>query len=93
MGRIQEEFRSSGLEVIAIDIQPGRDGMAGWIDYWHSKKGGDVTWAQDEKFELVKQFRVLALGQTVIIDSGGKMIYNGLPPGYERLKALVEGAI
>ena len=52
-----------------------------------------MTWALDEKFDLIRQYGVLMLGQTVVINSKGEMIYNGPPPGYDRLKELVSQAI
>ncbi len=93
MRGIQEEFGATGLEVIAIDIQPVGDGWSRWVDWWHSKQGGDVTWALDARLALARKYGILTLGQTVVIDTEGSVIYNGLPPKYDRLKELVEHAI
>ena len=79
--------------MIAIDIQPGGHTILDWIDYWHSKDGGDVTWALDADPFVARLFRVITLGQTVVIDRDGNVVYNGLPPRYEQLKQLLETAI
>ena len=63
-----------------------------WKEYWKSKDAGDVTWAQaDAEGELIRQFRVLSLGTTIIIDREGQISYrdDGATP-YEILKTKVE---
>ena len=63
-----------------------------WKQFWKSKDADDVTWAQaDAEGELIKQFRVLSLGTTIIIDREGQISYrdNGATP-YEILKTNVE---
>ena len=76
--------------MLAIDIQPARDGMNSWIDYWHSKKGGNVTWAIDGSGTLVRKYEITVLGQTVVIDRTGNVVYNGRALNYESLVQLVE---
>jgi hypothetical protein len=62
-----------------------------WEEYWKSKGAEDVIWAQaDAKGELLKQFRVLSLGTTIIINRNGQISYrdDGATP-YETLRANV----
>lgn len=76
--------------MLAIDFQPARDGMSSWIDYWHSKKGGNVTWALDGSGTLARKYEVAFPGQTVVINRSGDVVYNGRPLNYESLARLVE---
>jgi hypothetical protein len=64
--------------------------MNSWIDYWHSKKGGNVTWAIDASGTLVRKYGITVLGQTVVIDGTGNVLYNGRALNYESLVKLVE---
>ena len=48
-----------------------------WKEYWKSKDADDVTWAQaDVEGEVLRQFRVLSLGTTVMIDREGRIAYR-----------------
>ncbi len=76
--------------MLAIDIQPARDGVNSWIDYWHSKDGGNVTWAIDGSGILVRQYGITFLGQTVVINRTGNVVYNGQALTYKSLAQLVE---
>lgn len=64
--------------------------MDSWIDYWLSKKGGNVTWALDGNGILARKYGVAFLGQTVVIGRAGGVVYNGRPLNYESLVQLVE---
>ena len=63
-----------------------------WKEYWKSKDADDVTWAQaDAKGELIKQFRVLSLGTTIIIDRNGQISYrDDGATSYETLRTNVQ---
>ena len=63
-----------------------------WKEYWKSKDADDVTWAQaDAEGELIKQFRVLSLGTTIIIDRNGQISYrDDGATSYETLRANVQ---
>ena len=76
--------------MLAIDIQPARDGVNSWIDYWHSKDGGNVTWAIDGSGTLVREYGITVLGQTVVINRTGDVVYNGRALTYKSLAQLVE---
>ena len=76
--------------MLAIDIQPARDGVNSWIDYWRSKDGGNVTWAVDGSGTLVREYEITVLGQTVVIDRTGDIMYNGRALNYKSLAQLVE---
>ena len=78
------------MEVLALDLYPSRDGMNAWMDYWHSKKGGDVTWGLDGDGSVARKYGVVFLGQTVVINRSGSVVYNGGPLNYESLVQLVE---
>ena len=78
------------LTVVAVNTAPFI-AIEDWEEYWKSKDADDVTWAQaDAKGELLKQFRVLSLGTTIIIDQHGLISYrdDGATP-YEILRANV----
>lgn len=80
--------------MLAIDIQPVGKSFDPWIRFWQTSKGGNVTWGRIEGASLLRDFRVVQLGQTVVIDRDGYVVYNGGPLyEYDKLKALVEKAI
>lgn len=81
------------MEVIAIDIQPQDERIDRWVDYWRSKKASDVTWSLDPGFAVGRQYGVIVLGQTVIIDREGKVAYNGQPLTERPLKQLLDEAM
>ena len=64
--------------------------MSDWIEYWHSKKGGDVTWGLDGDGLVARMYGVVMLGQTIVINRDGNVVYNGGPLNYESLAQLVE---
>ena len=81
-----------GLEVVAIDIYGGP--ASEWIGFWRSADGGDVTWGVAADAQLVRNYRVKVLGQTVVVDGEGQIVYNGPPLGsYDRLKNVIEEAL
>ncbi|MEE8047149.1 MAG: hypothetical protein V3T49_09925 [Dehalococcoidia bacterium] len=75
---------------MALDIYPSPDGMNDWIEYWHSKKGGNVTWGLDGDGSVARKYEVVFLGQTVVINRSGNVVYNGGPLNYDSLVKLVE---
>ncbi len=78
------------MGVVAIDIYDGDD-VLDFVKFWRSNGGGDVTWALAP--ELVRPFQVRVLGQTVVIDSAGGVVYNGPPVSYSTLRDYVEAAL
>ncbi len=66
--------------------------MSDWIEYWHSKKGGDVTWGLDGNGLVARKYGVVVLGQMVVINRNGRVVYNGGPLDYESLAQFVEGS-
>lgn len=78
------------MGVVAIDIYDGDD-VFDFVKFWRSNGGGDVTWALAP--ELVPRYGVRVLGQTVVIDRAGGVVYNGPPVGYAALKKYVEAAL
>ena len=64
--------------------------MNKWIDYWQSKKGGNVTWAIDGSGILIREYGITVLGQTVVINRTGDVVYNGRALDYKSLAQLVE---
>jgi len=78
------------VEVLALDVYPSRNGVNDWIEYWHSKKAGDVTWALDGDGLVARKYEIVFLGQMVVINRNGNVVYNGGPLNYESLVKLVE---
>ena len=81
-----------GLELVAVDIYPN-DRLEDFIAFWRSNADTDVVFAKDHEAELIRSFKVVALGQTTVIDREGYIIYNGAPLGYDELKDVVENII
>ena len=75
MGRIQREFRSDGIKVVAINIAPWST-IDEWRDFWKSKDAEDVTWATDANQEVVRLYGAFAAGTTVIINQQGQITYR-----------------
>ena len=77
---------------MAIDIQE-RDRLEDFISFWRRNAETDVVFAKDTDGALLRSFKVLALGQTTVIDRTGSIVYNGAPLGYDELKGIVEEII
>jgi alkyl hydroperoxide reductase subunit AhpC len=87
---VQQEFRSQGVQVLAINTAPWVS-VEDWRDYWHSKGAADVSWANDLDQQMIKSFQVTRLGTTIIIDRQGRISYrdNG-PTPYDVLRTEIE---
>jgi hypothetical protein len=90
LGELQAKLGIERVEVLALDLYPSGEGVNTWIDYWHSKNGGDVTWAVDGNNTVARMYGVTFLGQTVMINGAGNVVYNGGPLDYESLLKYVE---
>lgn len=68
-----EALRDKGVVVLVIDVSGGpvEDAVA----YYHSVGGGDYLYAADKGFRVAKEYGVLALGTTVIVDPAGIVSY------------------
>lgn len=62
------------------------------MDHWRSKEGGNVTWGLDGDGMVARKYGVAFLGQTVVIDRNGTVVYNGGPLNYDSLVKLVDGS-
>ena len=67
--------------------------MEDFAAFWRSYADKDVVYAKDTEGALLRSFRIVTLGQTVVIDRSGNVVYNGAPLGYERLKGYVDKII
>ena len=93
MGRIQEEYGDQGISVVAINTAPFAS-LEDWRGFWRSKNAADVTWATDYDGQLVKQFNVISLGTTIIIDRQGRVSYrDDGATHYDTLRAKIEAAL
>ncbi|MCH7735771.1 MAG: hypothetical protein IH872_00055 [Chloroflexi bacterium] len=90
---MQQEFRSQGVRVLAINTAPWIP-VEAWRDYWRSKGATDVSWANDVDQQMVKSFQVTSLGTTIIIDRQGRISYRdaGATP-YDVLRTEIEKAL
>ena len=77
---------------MAVDIYPN-DRLEDFIAFWRSNADTDVVFAKDREAQLIRSFKVLALGQTTVIDREGYIVYNGSPLDYDGLRKIVERVI
>ena len=90
MGRVQREFRTQGVQVLAINTAPWIP-VEEWRDYWRSKGAEDVNWANDVGHRMLKEFDVTSLGTTIIIDRQGRISYRDAgPTPYDVLRTEIE---
>ena len=78
--------------MVAVDIYES-DRLEDFIAFWRRNADTDVVFAKDTDGTLVRSFRVLSLGQTVVIDKSGQVVYNGTPLDYGELKEYVDKII
>ena len=75
--------------MVAVNVDP-LSTLDEWAAYWHSKGGGDVTWAGTGDGAIVRKFGVQFLGTTIIIDRAGRISYrDGGATPYETLKGQI----
>ena len=90
---MQPEFRSHGVQVLAINTAPWIP-VEDWRDFWRSKGAEDVAWANDVDRQMLKRFEVTSLGTTIIIDRQGRISYrDGGATPYEVLRTQIEKAL
>ena len=77
---------------MAVDIYES-DRLEDFIAFWRRNANTDVVFAKDTKGALLRSFRVITLGQTVVINRSGAVVYNGTPLDYEELKEYVDKII
>ena len=90
LSELQANYGEQGVEVLAIDIQPGRGGVNSWIDNWRRYDDRNVTWASDGSGNLVRKYGNTALGQTGVINKSSNVVYNGRGLSCKSLTTLVE---
>lgn len=73
-----EAFRDRGLTVLVIDVGGGPIEEA--VDYYRSVGGGDYLYAADKGFQVAKEYEVIALGTTLILDPGGIVTFRDEVP-------------
>ena len=77
---------------MAINTDPWSP-LDDWVAYWKSKgaSADGVTFATDSDQSVVRGFKVITLGTTIIIDRNGRISYrdDGATP-YETLRAQVQ---
>ncbi len=90
MNRIQSEYRSQGVEVIAVNLLLGAP-LDYWRDYWQKAGGGEVIYAQDTRREAIRTLGIQTAGATVVINKKGQIVWRDLQAtSYETLKEAVE---
>ncbi len=78
--------------MVAVEIYES-DRLEDFIAFWRRNADTDVVFAKDTAGALLRSFRVIALGQTVVIDRSGRVVYNGTPLDYGELKEYVDRII
>ena len=93
MNRVQSEYRSKGVEVIAVNLLISAP-LDYWRQYWLGVGGGDVVYAQDTRREAVRTLEIRTAGATVVINGKGQIVWRDLyATTYETLKEAVEKAL
>lgn len=93
MNRVQSEYRSKGVEVIAVNLLISAP-LDYWREYWQKVGGGDVIYAQDTRREAIRTLGIQTAGATVVINGKGRIIWRDLyATTYETLKEAVEQAL
>ena len=87
---MQQEFRTQGVQVLAINTAPWIP-VEAWRDYWREKGAADVSWVNDVDRQIMQTYKVTSLGTTIIIDRQGDITYRdaGATP-YEVLRSEIE---
>lgn len=63
---------------MVIDIGGGPVGEA--VSYYRSVGGGDYPYAEDQGFRVARDYKVLGLGTTVILDQRGVVTFRDSGP-------------
>ncbi len=93
MNRVQSEYRSKGVEVIAVNLLLGAP-LDYWREYWQKQGGGEVIYAQDTRREAIRTLDIRTAGATVVINRKGQIVWRDLQATtYETLKEAVEQAL
>lgn len=93
MNRIQSEYRSKGVEVLAVNLLISAP-LDYWREYWRGVGGGDVVYAQDTRREAIRTLGIQTAGATVVINGNGQIVWRDLyATTYETLKEAVEQAL
>lgn len=96
MGRVREEFKEQGLEVVAINLAPQYDSLEEFRAFLESV-GGDVdfVFTQDtDDGRAMQVYDIRSLGVTVIVGRDGRIVYRDeFATAYETLREAILKAL
>ncbi|MCH8076675.1 MAG: TlpA family protein disulfide reductase [SAR324 cluster bacterium] len=94
LARIEQEYRSDGLKVIAVNVFP-QIPLQKWERYFRQFSGDSgIILAQDTRREAIITLNVRTAGATVILDKQGRIVFRDpLASTYKVLKDAVEKAL
>lgn len=91
LARLQSEYATRGLTVVAINIWASNYSLGEWKRFWKGTGAADVLWAQDINSSTIKDYRLVALGTEVIVDRQGSVTFRSDgASGYNRLRSEIE---
>lgn len=93
LNQLHEKYRSEGLEVLVLDVDPGET-QADFEGFKQRAGGGDYHWALDEDSRATLAYRVKATDTKVFIDRQGRMVETTQgPTEYGELERAVREAL
>ena len=78
LSRAWEGFKGRGVDVLVVDLGGGPLDQA--AAYYRSLGGADYRYATDPGFRVAKQYQVVALDTTVIVDPAGTVTFRDEVP-------------
>jgi len=74
LNRAWQDYKDRGVAVLVVDLSGGPIDQA--VAYYRSVGGGAYLYGTDPAFRLAKQYQVVALGTTVIVDPTGTVAFR-----------------
>jgi peroxiredoxin len=75
MAKLYPHYRDKGVEMVAMDAQPGEGPPQ--LDAFRKRAGnGSYVWAFDQNLQVAQAYGVTALEHTVVIDRQGRIAFH-----------------
>lgn len=75
LAKLYPQYRDKGLEVVAMDAQPGEGPPQ--LDAFRKRAGnGSYVWAFDQNLQVAQAYGVTALDHTIVIDRQGRIAFH-----------------
>jgi thiol-disulfide isomerase/thioredoxin len=93
LARLYQTYRERGLQVVALDIDPGESPQA-WQGFKSRGGGADHVWAMDPGDKVTLTLGIQATDTKIIFNRAGKEIFRTVgPTPYEVLDQHVQEAL